>query len=427
MSLAVVNSAAPAFQPNLASLTLPKEPWKFTNLPRAVATLECTPLCTTIGCLEAALPVVSGPQMVFHNGELAPMLSGSATLAVGATLQTDIETLNATPVLDALDEIPTTAANHHTITVSGKVQLPLHLIHVASGDPSTSRFTINVAEGAEVTIIEHQVAAPHFTTWQNLSVVLNVATGAKVTHSVLQTLPPHCLLTRRTHLNLADNATYSATTLQQGAVLSRIETHATLATTTNFSHIGLSLARHTQHHANLLHILHKGVGNEVHIRQRNLTDDSAHAVFQGKFHVEQLAQKTNAYMHCHNLLLADTARTSHKPELEIYADDVKCSHGAATGGLHPQQLFYLQARGLTPAAARALLTVGFAQEFIAEFPEVMHQPLEAHLQNWLTGHVDTTDPTPDLGMGPIERDSNNVYARISDTPPGAEEEAPTDE
>lgn len=406
MSLALVNSTAPAFVPDFSSLVMPKEPWKYTNLSRAVASLECTPLCTTIGCLEAALPVVSGPQMVFHNGALAENLSGSAHLAIGATLHTDIATLNATPVLDALDELPTTASNHHTISVKGKVQLPLHLIHVASGDPSTSRFTINVESGAELTLIEHQVAAPHFTTWQNLSVVINVATGAKLTHSVLQTLPPTCLLTRRTHVNLADESTYTNTTLQQGAVLSRIETHATLGTQTNFSHIGLSLARRTQHHANLLHVLHQGVGNEVHIRQRNLIDDSAHAVFQGKFHVEQLAQKTYAYMHCHNLLLNDTARASHKPELEIYADDVKCSHGAATGGLHPQQLFYLQARGFAPQAARALLTVGFAQEFIAEFPEVMHKPLETGLQNWLANHVETEDPTPDFGMDAIRRNPN---------------------
>lgn len=413
MSLAVVETAAPAFRPDVSGITLPKESWKFTNLPRAVATLQCTPLCTTIGCLEAALPVVSGPQMVFHNGELAENLSGSATLAVGATLHTDIETLNAIPVLDALDELPTTASNHHTITIRGKVQLPLHLIHVASGEPSTSRFTINIEPGAEVTLIEHQVAAPHFTTWQNLSMLMTVAPGAKLTHSVLQTLPPTCLLTRRTHVHLANEATYSATTLQQGASLSRIETHATLATTTNFSHIGLSLSRRQQHHSNLLHVQHQGESNETHIRQRNLIDDSAHSAFQGKFHVEQLAQKTNAYMHCHNLLLSDTARTSHKPELEIYADDVKCSHGAATGGLHPQQLFYLQARGFTPQAARALLTVGFAEEFISEFPEVLRKNLETGLQNYLADHVETEDPTPDFGMDPIRRDEGTTYARLA--------------
>lgn len=403
---------SPIVPPALVLPPLPKELWKFTNLNRAVQTLACTPLCTTIGCLEAALPVTSGPQMVFHNGQLSDILSGSASLAVGVTLSTS-ET-GFTPQLDALDALETTHGQHHTLVVKGKVQLPLHLIHVASGEPSTSRFTVKVEAGAELTLVEHQVAAPHFTTWQNISVVIEVASGAKLTHSVQQTLPPTCVLTRRTHVTLADGGIYNATTFQQGGSLTRIETHATLGTATTFSHIGLSLARRNQHHSNLLQVLHKGETNETHIRQRNLIDDTAHSAFQGKFHVEKLAQKTNAYMHCHNLLLSDGARTSHKPELEIYADDVKCSHGAATGGLHPQQLFYLQARGFTPQQARSLLTVGFAKEFIEEFPGTLKKEMEIALSDWLEGHVDTSDPTPDFGMGPITRDESVSYDRVED-------------
>ncbi|RYG60231.1 MAG: SufD family Fe-S cluster assembly protein, partial [Alphaproteobacteria bacterium] len=400
-------------------LQLPKEAWKYTNLTRAVQALQCTALCTTIGCLEAALPVVSGPQMVFHNGELSDKLSGSATLAVGVTLETVDDV--ATPALDMLDELPSTYGKHHVLTVRGKVLLPLHLIHAASGEPSTSRFTVKLEEGAELTLIEHQVAAPHFTTWQNISCRIEVATGATLTHSVQQTMPPTCVLSRRTLVNVADRATYTATTFQLGASLSRIETHAVLGTETSFSHIGLSLARRDQHHANLLHVRHAGVGNQTHIRQRNLIDDRAHSVFQGKFHVDQIAQKTDAYMHCHNLLLSDNARTSHKPELEIYADDVKCSHGAATGGLHPQQLFYLKARGFSPAQARALLTVGFAEEFIGEFPEHMRKTMQTGLQDWLDNRVDTHDPTPDFGMGPIRRDEAQNYTRVADDSEMADE------
>ncbi len=403
---------AVSFPPVVALPALPKEAWKYTNLNRAVQALECTALCTTIGCLEAALPVVSGPQMVFHNGELSDKLSGSASLAVGVTL----ETVDDVPAegLDALDALPSTYGKHHVLTVRGKVLLPLHLIHAASGEPSTSRFTVKVEEGAELTLIEHQVAAPHFTTWQNISCTIEVAEGAKLTHSVQQTMPPTCVLSRRTRVDVADGATYAATTFQLGASLSRIETHAVLGTGTDFSHIGLSLVRRDQHHGNLLHVRHKGVGNRTHIRQRNLIDDRAHSAFQGKFHVDQAAQKTDAYMHCHNLLLSDLARTSHKPELEIYADDVKCSHGAATGGLHPQQLFYLKARGFTPAQARALLTVGFAEEFIESFPEPMRKAMTAGLKDWLDNRVETRDPTPDFGMGPVRRDETETYARVVD-------------
>ncbi|NBV54577.1 MAG: SufD family Fe-S cluster assembly protein, partial [Proteobacteria bacterium] len=143
---------------------------------------------------------------------------------------------------------------------------------------------------------------------------------------------------------------------------------------------------------------HTGENNQTHIRNRNLLTGSAHAIFQGKFYVAQAAQKTNAYMHCHNLLLSDTARTSHKPELEIYADDVKCSHGAATGGLNPLQLFYLQARGLNPQAARALLVQGYADEFIQQFPTHLHQQLNQTLHHWLHG----TPEEPKIDFGTLQ-------------------------
>lgn len=374
------------------ALPTPKqEAWKYTNLPRALEALQCTPLCTTLGCLEAALPVVSGPQMVFHNGTLAPMLSQSAPLAVGVTLNEPPATLATNP----LDELDTLAApQHYTLHVTGTVKLPLHLIHACSGQPSVARFSLVLEDGAELTLIEHQVAAPRFATWQHLGMEIQLGQGAKLTHSVLQTLPPQCIFTRRTHINLANEATYNATTWQQGAALARIETYATLATATQFSHVGLSLARRQQHHANLLHIAHEGEANQTHIRQRNLLEEQSHGVFQGKFYVAQAAQKTNAYMHCHNMLLSDDARASHKPELEIYADDVKCSHGAATGGLNAEQLFYLQARGLTPQQARALLTAGYAEEFLNQFPASQHQLLKTYLTAYLTN----AEEAPEIPM-----------------------------
>jgi len=406
--MAIATARTMDILPPRPQLNLPREPWKFSNLQRVIDTLACTELCTTIGCLEAALPVVSGPQYVFHNGALAENLSGSAVLAHGVTLET---TEHQTPntehrTRDALDTLPLTAGVTHTLHVTGKGKLPLHLIHVASGEPSTSRFRIELEAGAELTLIEHQVAAPHFTTWQNLGVEIVLAEGAVLTHSVQQTLPPTCVLSRRTFVSLADTATYSATTFQSGSTFSRIETHAELASSTTFRHIGLSLARREQHHDCTLHVRHKGTANSTHIRQRNLIDDKAHAVFQGKFHVDQAAQKTDAYMHCHNLLLNDTARASHKPELEIYADDVKCSHGAATGGLNANQLFYLEARGFTPAQATALLTEGFVNEFIDEFPEVLRKNMALALQQWQANVVDTADPTPDFGMDAIRRETD---------------------
>lgn len=398
---------------NHALPTPAQESWKFTNLARAVEALRCTPVCTTPGCLEAALPVVAGPQAVFHNGIFMEAYSGSMSLAPGITLtvgEAHPKAESLMPKADSLDSLK--APQESTLTVRGKTLLPLHLIHVLSGPPSRNNVHIVLEEGASLTLIEHHVAAPRFISWQHLAVTITLGKGASLTHSVLQTLPPQCLLTRRAHLYQHPTSTYTATQFQLGANLSRLETHAHLTTSTTFSFTGLALSRHSQHHGTLLHIHHADENNTTHIRQRNLADDAAHAVFQGKFYVAQPAQQTNAYMHCHNLLLSDTARTSHKPELEIYADDVKCSHGAATGGLNAEQLFYLSARGFSPQAARALLTTGYAEEFLIEFPEPVRATLSSRLHTWLHevphAPVEPNDFTPIEGKWLAERADTEI-------------------
>jgi Fe-S cluster assembly protein SufD len=97
-------------------------------------------------------------------------------------------------------------------------------------------------------------------------------------------------------------------------------------------------------------------------------DGSAHAVFNGQVFVRPGAQQTDAQQASRNLLLSETARVDTKPQLEIFADDVKCSHGAAVGQLDPEEMFYLQSRGLNEQTARNLLTYGFAADVLASIP-----------------------------------------------------------
>jgi len=416
--------------PNAAALPTPKqEAWKFTNLARTVQSLNCTPLCTTLECLEAALPIVSGPQLVFHNGILVPQLSQAQSLPPSITF-TAAPAAKASVISDELDSLP--IATIHTLNVSDALAQPLHLIHVASGTPTAYAIHITLENGAAATIIEHHVAAPKTVTWQHLSATVTVGSGAVLTHSVLADHPPHCVLSRRTRIRLQPRASYVAAQLAVGGLLTRMETLATLTANTTFAYTGLALGRRNQHHDATLAITHQGESNSTTIRQRNILDDEANGVFQGKFYVAQAAQFTNAYMHCHNLLLSDSARTSHKPELEIYADDVKCSHGAATGGLNPQQLFYLQARGLTPHAARALLTVGFAQEFLEAFPDTLHTTLAGRLQAWLEGDRQSEGEAPDFGQLQGEWVTDKPAARphlrvIKDAQDAPQQEEVTDE
>jgi Fe-S cluster assembly protein SufD len=99
-----------------------------------------------------------------------------------------------------------------------------------------------------------------------------------------------------------------------------------------------------------------------------IADDASRAVFNGKIFVRPGAQATDAQQQCRGLLLSPTARIDTKPQLEIFADDVKCAHGAAIGQLDPEGLFYLESRGLDPALARNVLTYAFAADLLAHIP-----------------------------------------------------------
>lgn len=112
---------------------------------------------------------------------------------------------------------------------------------------------------------------------------------------------------------------------------------------------------------------------------RNVLDGQSRGVFQGKVLVERIAQKTDGYQMNQALLLSEQAEIDAKPELEIYADDVKCSHGATVGALDDEQMFYLRSRGVPEAEARQILIHAFLAEALALIPDAMAQTLAAHI------------------------------------------------
>jgi Fe-S cluster assembly protein SufD len=117
---------------------------------------------------------------------------------------------------------------------------------------------------------------------------------------------------------------------------------------------------------------------------RNVVTGKGHGVFQGQIKVFQAAQKTDAKMACNTLLLSDDGEFSTKPELEIFADDVACGHGATVREVEPQHLFYLMARGIPESEARGLLVKAFVAELIEELEdEALVEALESRLSDWL--------------------------------------------
>lgn len=393
-------------------LTLPspaQEAWKFTHLKRAVETLpEAGAHEASLREIEQALPIFAIPQVVFRHGQ--PVADLGTPLPAGVELRPMGPQLTGPAAsLDTLDTLA--VAQGWELSIISSPKAPVALIHLAGSAPTLLKIT--VAEGIQATVVEAHHALPTQTGWQHHATTLSLAEGAHLTHSVLQLLPDTAglVVTRRQRQTLAAGATYEGTLGTTGGGLVRNEVHTQLSEGCTYHLTSLSTARAAQHHDITLQTHHTGEGNTVVIKQRNLQLDESHCVFQGKFFVAAEAQKTNAYMHNHTLLLSDSARASVKPELEIYADDVKCSHGAASGGLNPQHLFYLQARGLNETQARALLVQGYADEFLAAFPTATRSVFTARVNEWLNGGSKAPPPLTDFSTEWLAHTKANPEAR----------------
>lgn len=366
----------------MVNLPTPKlEAWKYTHLARAVEAL-CAQTDDAVAPealpLSAVLPLLDAACIEMVNGACVaqPTLPAGVILRDGGAGFTG----PSEGALDGLDDLPIEHCWQLEITHS--LETPLVIVHRGHG---TARLDVTLAAGCSATVIEIHVAEAGTAQWQHHVCNIVVWEKAVLTHSIMHALPDSAQLiqTRRQHQMLLSGAAYKGTLATFGGGLVRSEIHTILNEACDYQLMSLACPRLAQHHDVTLKTYHTGVGNTVNIRQRNLQTGQSHAVFQGKFDVAQAAQKTDAYMHCHTLLLSDTARVSAKPELEIYADDVKCSHGAACGGLNGNQLFYLRARGLTETQARALLVQGYADEFVQAFPEAIRPTLAARVAQWL--------------------------------------------
>jgi Fe-S cluster assembly protein SufD len=167
---------------------------------------------------------------------------------------------------------------------------------------------------------------------------------------------------------VAKGGQYHSRTLSFGARISRQQPWVRLAEGAEATLDGLALLDHHQvadTHSFMDHAEPHTTSRQLH---KCIVDGKARAVFNGQVRVAPGAQGTDAKQQSRNLLLSETARVDTKPQLEIYADDVKCSHGAAVGQLDPEELFYLQSRGLNADDARNLLTYGFAADVLMHIP-----------------------------------------------------------
>ena len=223
------------------------------------------------------------------------------------------------------------------------------------------RHRIELEPGAKLMVME--IARGEGTYLHNAVTEVSVGEGAVLSHVRLQEEGPAATHVNTTLASIAEGATYDAFVLTLGARLARTEVHARLVGPKAQVHLnGAQMLGGSQHADITTVVSHDAPNCSSRQTVKNVLGGRSRGVFQGKIEVARPAQKTDGYQMSQALLLSPTAEIDFKPQLEIYADDVKCSHGATVGELDADQLFYLRSRGVPEAAARAILVRAFLAE-----------------------------------------------------------------
>ena len=358
------------------------EEWKYTDLRvlmREVKPLAAKPDAAALKRAKAALKPVAiagAAKLVLVDGVFAPELSDKAPAGVSiGTLREALEKgacdLLETDVTDAMISLNAALATDGVMVgvADGAVLAqPLQIVHVATAS-SASAFTrsqVKIGKGARVTLVENFVAADGAKAYQaHDAVLLSIGDGAELTQVRLMADGTDAVNITSAVIAVGAKVKFNLFNMTAGGAVSRFQGFVALAGEGSEINVnGVNLLKGTQHGDTTLvvdHAVPHCTSREVF---RAVIDDRAHSVFQGRIIVRPHAQKTDGKMMTRALLLSDEAEADNKPELEIFADDVTCGHGATAGALDESLLFYLRARGLPEKAAQALLIQAFVGEAI---------------------------------------------------------------
>ncbi|MCA3254015.1 MAG: SufD family Fe-S cluster assembly protein [Alphaproteobacteria bacterium] len=261
---------------------------------------------------------------------------------------------------------------------------PIQLIHIATGGEAHLVHRIELAADAQASIVETYAGAPG--SWTNIAAEIALGEGARLMRSVRRA-GAGGVHTETSAATVGQGASYHAALLLAGAEQARVETAVTLTGFGAFAGVdGVLLGRDRQTYDIVTRLRHEAEHGSSRQTWRSVGDEQATLSVSGRVEVARGAQKTDAEQSVKALLLQRTAAANAKPELEIFADDVKCAHGATVGELDRQALFYLASRGIEPAEARALLTESFVADALATIgEEAIREALHADAVAWLRG------------------------------------------
>ena len=348
------------------------EAWHYTNL-RPVAEAEFhEPLTLLVDCatLLARVPSI-GTRLVFVDGRFRADLSGTPT---SATFEPFAEHA-AFGTLARPDRDPMTALNTMLAEDGAVITIPANtdggtiaLVNLATNAAGRAtafhpRHIIRLGAGARLTLVE--TALGEGTYLHNPVTEIEVAEHATLTHVRLQDESTSAYHLATLYASIATDATYDSFNLALGGRLARAEIHTELTGPGATAHLNAAQLLTGVQHADLTSVVrHAAPHGTSRQTVKHVLAGRSRGVFQGRIEVARAAQKTDGYQMNQALLLSPDAEIDCKPELEIFADDVKCSHGATVGELDPEQLFYLRSRGIPDKAARAILVRAFLTEAI---------------------------------------------------------------
>lgn len=365
------------------------EDWKYTDI-KAIAKREFTapaqaPDSADLPGDTGAIAGLEAHRLVFVNGHFSPSMSDIGTLPDGAVLRPLSAVLeNPTALLEshlgsALSDQASGFSELNTAFMSDGVYLqladgvvlerPVYAICLATpGDSSTManlRHVVLLGRNAEAELIEHYTAVPGDAYLTNVVTEVFAEAGAQLRRCRLQQEADNGYHVGSVHAQQARDSRVDFHNVDLGGRLSRCDTDSRLNDTGAEAHIhGLYLPdgrRHIDNHTRIDHLHPHGTSREVY---KGVLMGRGRGVFNGKIIVHRDAQKTDSEQSSAALLLSTNAEVDAKPELEIYADDVKCAHGSTVGQLDEDAVFYLRSRGVDLETARALLTYSFADEVI---------------------------------------------------------------
>lgn len=383
-----------------ATLGLPHarlESWKYTDV-KALAKRDFS-LPKKVDATELVAEKslgVKGLRLVFIDGLFSPEQSDLGELPKGVNVLPLADNANAAKTV--LGQVA--AANFSGFTAlnlaswqdgvlidlanNAVLEQPVYLQFVSTAQDNAvliqPRILIKAGVHAQATVIEHYSGAEEAASFSNVVTEVDLADGAQITHYKLQQESAKQYHVASLHVQQQRDSLFTSHNICLGGKLARQDIQVELNAEGAEVYLdGLYLGNNRQHLDNHTLVNHNAPHTNSNEDYKGILNDRSRGVFNGRAVVHKNAQKIEAHQSNANLLLSDKAEIDTKPELEIYADDVKCSHGSTTGQLDESALFALRSRGIDEAMARGLLTLAFANEVIdrIEIPEVHDQIEEA--------------------------------------------------